>query len=259
MAPHLARIDIFPIKSLDGMAVTQATVLESGALGGDRAYALVDSQGRFINGKRNAAVHSLRTSFAVNGQVVILARPGQTPSSFPLQPPQPELEAWLGTYFQQPVRLQENLETGFPDDTAAVGPTLISTATLVAVAAWYPGLTVDELRRRLRTNLEIDGVPAFWEDRLFGPTPASVRFAIGEVLFDGINPCQRCIVPSRDAVTGEATPRFQATFSQRRAETLPNWTHPARFNHYYRLAVNTNILNQGGRRLTVGDGVTLVP
>jgi uncharacterized protein YcbX len=256
--PHLSRIDIFPVKSLDGISVPQIGVLDSGALAGDRTYALFDRQNRFINGKRNAAIHRLRSAFSEDGQSVTLTIDGNNPAStFHLQGQGPELEAWLADYFQQPVALQANYDAGFPDDTDAAGPTVISTATLQAVANWYD-LTLEETRRRFRTNLEIDGVPAFWEDQLFGPDSAPVRFAIGGVVLEGINPCQRCIVPTRDALTGVATDRFQKTFAQQRATTLPDWTHRSRFNHFYRLAVNTNILNQGGKILRVGDSVSLI-
>jgi uncharacterized protein YcbX len=256
--PHLSRIDIFPVKSLDGISVPQIGVLDSGALAGDRTYALFDRQNRFINGKRNAAIHRLRSTFSEDGQSVTLTINGNNPAStFHLQGQGPELEAWLADYFQQPVALQANYDAGFPDDTDAAGPTVISTATLQAVANWYD-LTLEETRRRFRTNLEIDGVPAFWEDQLFGPDSAPVRFAIGGVVLEGINPCQRCIVPTRDALTGVATDRFQKTFAQQRVTTLPDWTHRSRFNHFYRLAVNTNILNQGGKILRVGDSVSLI-
>jgi uncharacterized protein YcbX len=57
--PYLAGIFIYPIKSLDRIAVTQATILKSGALKHDREFALFDEQGRFVNGKRNAKVHLL--------------------------------------------------------------------------------------------------------------------------------------------------------------------------------------------------------
>lgn len=257
MTPHLTRIDIFPVKSLDGFSLSQATVLESGALVGDRTYALFDRQNRFINGKRNAAIHRLRSTFSPDGETVTLAIDGKDPTAvFHLQQ-RSELEAWLAKYFQQPVTLQENRDTGFPDDTDALGPTVISTATLRAVADWY-ALTLDETRRRFRTNLELDGVPAFWEDQLFGPDSASVRFTIGDVVVEGINPCQRCVVITRDPVTGVATPDFQKTFIQQRNATLPDWAQRSRFNHFYRLAVNTNIVSQGGQVLKVGDSVSVI-
>jgi hypothetical protein len=258
MTPYLARIDIFPIKSLDGTSVTEATVLDSGALAHDRAYALFDNSNRVINGKRKASIHCLRTTFMADGRSVCCAVNGQSATPyFSLENERPAFEAWLSDYFQQPVTVQENRDMGFPDDTNSPGPTLISTATLQTVASWYPGFTVEDVRRRFRTNLEIDGVPAFWEDQLFSHDSSPVRFAIGDVVLEGINPCQRCVVPTRDALTGTATPEFQKIFAAQRSATLPVWTHPARFNHFYRLAVNTKIPHQGGYRLKVGDHLEL--
>ncbi|MBD2105936.1 MOSC N-terminal beta barrel domain-containing protein [Nodosilinea sp. FACHB-13] len=258
MTCHLARIDRFPVKSLDGVSVSQATVLASGALEGDRTYAIFDAQNRLINGKRNAAIHRLRATFTKNGEVITLAIEGDNASTtFRMQEQESQLEAWLSDYFQQSVTLRENHNLGFPDDTNAAGPTIVSTATLAAVAAWH-NLTLEETRRRFRTNLEIDGVPAFWEDQLFSPDSAPVRFTIGNVVLEGINPCQRCIVPTRDALTGNATTNFQKTFSQQRAATLPDWAPSSQFNHFYKLAVNTNIVGQGGHTLKVGDSVSLI-
>jgi uncharacterized protein YcbX len=258
MIGHLARIDIFPVKSLDGVSVDQATVLASGALGGDRTYALFNAQGRFVNGKRTAAIHPLRATFAEDGELITVVINGDnSAATFHLQQQRSDLEAWLSDYFQQPITLQANHDSGFPDDTAAAGPTVISTATLQTVAGWY-GLSLEETRRRFRTNLEIDGVPAFWEDQLFGPDALPVHFTIGDVVLEGINPCQRCIVITRDPVTGMATPNFQKTFAQQRAATLPDWAPPQRFNHFYKLAINTNIRAQAGQMLRLGDSVSVV-
>ncbi len=256
MTPHLTRIDIFPVKSLDGVSVAQATVLGSGALKGDRTYALFDTQGRFINGKRTAAIHHLRSTFSENGEFITIAVDSH-PTTFHLQQQRSELEAWLSDYFQQPITLQANHDRGFPDDTAAAGPTVISTATLQTVADWY-GLSLDETRRRFRTNLEIDGVPPFWEDQLFSPNVLPVHFTIGDVVLEGINPCQRCVVITRDPVTGIATPNFQKTFAQQRSATLPPWAPPQRFNHFYKLAINTNIREQAGQVLRAGDSVSVM-
>lgn len=256
MTCHLARINIFPVKSLDGISVSHATILASGALEGDRTYALFDAQNRFVNGKRTANLHHLRSTFSEDSQFITIAVDGN-PATFHLQRQRSELEAWLSDYFQQPVTLQVNSDSGFPDDTNAAGPTVISTATLQTVADWY-GLSLEETRRRFRTNLEIDGVPAFWEDQLFSADGSPVRFAIGNVVLEGINPCQRCIVPTRDTATGIATADFQKTFSQQRAATLPAWAPPSRFNHFYKLAVNTNIVGQHRQILKVGDSVSVL-
>jgi uncharacterized protein YcbX len=78
---------------------------------------------------------------------------------------------------------------GFPDDLIANGPTIISTASLDTVCDWFPVSTIAEAHLRFRATLELDGVPAFWEDRLFGVELRSVvRFKLGEVAFEGSYP-----------------------------------------------------------------------
>lgn len=252
--PYLARIDLYPIKSLDGVSVQQVQVLPSGALVGDRRFALFDVKGRVINGKRTAKIHRIRAQFSADLSLVTLQTASAAPLSFHLPEGKPALADWFSHYFDQPVHLREDRGMGFPDDTASPGPTVISTATLAAIASWYPPLSLEAVRQRLRTNLEIDGVPAFWEDQLFGESGEAVNFRIGEVTLQGINPCQRCIVPTRDPHTGEATAQFQAEFSRQRSQTLPPWVARSRFNHFYRVAVNTRLApTQSGQRLQVGD------
>lgn len=259
--PQVSQLLIYPIKSLDGVEVKSATVLPSGALQGDREFALVDELGRFVNGKRCQQVHLLRTQFDQVAGKVAIAAPGQSqPTQFHLTQQQMAVERWLSDYFGFPVRLQQDREQGFPDDTVSPGPTIISTATLAAIAAWYPGLTVDQVRRRFRSNIEVSGVPAFWEDRLFSETGVPVRFQVGDVQLLGINPCQRCVVITRNPDTGAATPHFQKEFVARRQEKLPDWAPRSRFNHFFRLAVNTQVpSSEAGKTIQIGDTVQVHP
>ena len=259
LQPHLAKILIFPIKSLDGVSLSQISVLESGALQYDREYALFDDRGRFINGKRNAKIHLLRSQFDADCQNISLQVQGTDRSiTFHLDKERPELETWLSDYFGLLVKLNQNKLTGFPDDTDASGPTIISTATLTEVASWFPGVSVEEMRDRIRANLEIDGVPPFWEDRLFTQAGDSIQFQIGEVVFSGINPCARCVVPTRDSKTAVATENFQKIFVTKRKETLPQWTKSERFDHFYRLSVNTKVSSSEiGKVLKVGDPISI--
>jgi uncharacterized protein YcbX len=258
MAPYLARIDIYPLKSFDGATVDTIAVLASGALQGDRAFTLMDTAGKFVNGKRFASVHRVRSRFSDDlSQISVwVEKPTTTATPFHLTEQTADFEQWCSDYFGQPVTLQHNGDMGFPDDTDSPGPTVISTATLQTVADWY-GLSLAETRRRFRSNLEIDGVPAFWEDRLFSESGEPVPFQIGAVTFLGINPCQRCVVPTRDPQTGDATQRFQKIFNEQRAATLPAEVARSRFNHFYRLAVNTRLSPTTVRQpLTLGDAVT---
>lgn len=294
MTPTLSRIVVYPIKSLDGVTVSHSRVLPSGALLHDRRFVSCDAAGQVINGKRTVAVHKLRLRelAAACGQpnvpawldAMVMESPGNgasprsrtdqpTPSPSPESVAQPRgegpdeepfrflaaAEAWLSARLAMPVRLIENPLAGFPDDTAAPGPTVISLATLAEVALWFPGLSIDDVRARFRANLEIDGVEPFWEDRLYAEAGEAVRFQIGHVSFDGLNPCQRCVVPTRSATTGEVWPEFAKTFARRREATLPGWAARRRFDHFYRLAVNTRLhaACKDGGMISVGDQVCI--
>jgi uncharacterized protein len=254
MATVLSRITIYPIKSLDGVDVETARVLANGALENDRGFALFDADGDYVNGKRTAMMHHIRAKYDLARMTVRF----NDAVEFSLRDQVLEIGDWLSNAVGVTCRLTENLAGGFPDDTDLPGPTLLSTATLNEVAAWFPGLTQDETRRRFRANLEIDGVEAFWEDRLFGPTGTAVPFQIGDVRWLGMNPCQRCVVPTRDAESGAATPGFQKAFAVARQKHLPDWAPRGRFNHFYRLAVNTRLAAESSSSLLrVGDAVDI--
>jgi MOSC domain-containing protein len=272
--PHLANIRLHPIKSLDPVSVSEARIGPNGGLEFDRAWALYASDGKWINGKRTAAVHLIRATYAPQLASVTLSVPGDRRNIVPATlafPGDTERAAkWFSAYFEQPVIVRYARE-GFPDDGLASGPTIISTASLEAVCNWFPGLTLDEVRQRFRATLEIDAgpdlvgvtqekLPAFWEDQLFGPNANySVRFRIGEVAFEGSHPCARCPVPSRDPHTGDDIVGFQKRFSDLRQAQLPPWSSVERFDHSYRLSTNTRVAStESGKLLRLGDTVVFL-
>ena len=258
--PRLANIRLHPIKSLDPVCVSEARIGPGGGLEHDRAWALYSADGQWVNGKRTAAIHFIRAAFAPDFKSVTLSLAGdrrKIPTrSFPFPSGAAAASEWFSQYFEQPITVRYSPE-GFPDDTIANGPTIISTATLEAVCSLFPGMTVEDARLRFRTTLEIDGVPAFWEDQLYGEEERSVvRFRIGEVHFEGSNPCARCPVPPRDPCTGEITPDFQKRLSDFRRANLPSWAPESRFDHYYRLATNTRVASvESAKTLRVGDAL----
>ncbi|MEM8864363.1 MAG: MOSC N-terminal beta barrel domain-containing protein [Planctomycetota bacterium] len=253
--PRLSRITIFPIKSLDGVEVESCDVLPSSTLALDRRWALLDSDDCFVNGKRCAAIHAIRSRYDLGAMTVELAIDAGRSATFSLADDLSETAAWFSDALQTPCRLAENRSAGFPDDTEAPGPTIIATETLREVAKWFPDWTIDEARRRFRANLEIDAPDAFWEDRL---TNEPSRFALGGMKWHATGVCQRCVVPSRDSQSGVPTKGFQKSFSQQRRETLPSWAPQSRFDHYYRLAINTRLAGgQPGGTLQIGDELTI--
>ena len=261
-SPHLTRIAVHPIKSLEPVTLQTAEIAENGGLRHDREYAMFDDDENYVNGKRTADVHRIRASFDDALQHVTLRQEGKSEESayrFSLSDDRAELAEWLTEYFGYSVHLKQESKGGFPDDTVLSGPTVISTATLREVASWFDGLDEHQMRLRLRANLEIDGVPPFWEDRLYSDHNHEVAFRIGDVTLRGANPCQRCIVPVRDPHTGEEYPDFQRIFIENRERTLPEWADRARFDHYFRLMVNTKVPESEWKsELAVGDEVAIL-
>ena len=271
---RLTGIRLHPIKSLDPVSIAEARIGPGGGLEHDRAWALFSVDGRWVNGKRTAAIHLIRATYAPDLSSVTLAVPGDRRGiperTFPFPGGGEDAAEWFSVYFEQQILVRHAPE-GFPDDTIANGPTIISTASLQAVSDWFPGLTLESARERFRTSLEIDSeaavnaastnghLPAFWEDQLYGEDERSVvRFRIGEVNFEGGNPCARCPVPARDPQTGADLTGFQKRFSDLRRETLPPWAPATRFDHFYRLAVNTRVApTETGKPLRLGDSLGL--
>ena len=232
-----------------------SALVARGGLRSDRTFALFGEDGGFVNGKREPRVHELRVRYDADVTHATFVSPRiATPYVFALDDDPEALATWLSAHFERPVAVRRDVDGGFPDDEKAPGPTLVSTATLAAVAEWFPGLTAGDMRLRLRANIEIGGVPAFWEDELYATAGEVVPFRIGNTVLEGTNACARCVVPSRDAITGVATPAFSKVISQQRAATLPAWADRSRFDHFYRLAVNTRAgAGQCGRTIGVGD------
>jgi len=256
-AHTLIRITVFPIKSLPGIELEEAVVTPGGTLLHDREFGICDDKGAFINGKRTAAVHSINATFDKEIRSVTLSARRSRATTFDLAD-STALESWFLAHFDERVHLIRNSKTGFPDDTAARGPTIVGQSSLETVATWFDGMTPGNVRGRFRANLEFGGGAPFWEDILFGKPGEKVSFKVGDVEFRGINPCQRCVVPSRDPFTGETIATFQKTFSENRKKWLPKWVEASQFNHHYRFCVNTQIpISEAGKRLRVGDRLEL--
>lgn len=258
--PRLERIRLYPLKSFDGLEVSTAEVLAQGSLEWDRRYGLFDGEGGVINGKRCPEVHAVRLHWAFDGAGLgFAARRGSEVLNGRLPEDGERLQAWFAQVLGRAVELREDAAGGYPDDIEAHGPTLVATASLERVAAWF-GEALEKTRRRFRANLEIGGVPAFWEDGLLGGAGESPgRARVGEVELLGLKPCVRCPVPTRDPDTGEADSGLPRLLSARREAELPAWAPRERFAPFYRLALNTGVApNFEGGTLRVGDAVTVI-
>ena len=257
--PHLARIRIYPIKSLDPLQLQRVGLASGLRLEGDRDHALFDAQGRFLNAKRlGSAILSVRAGYSDQARLVELAA-GSESGRFELPDDRNAIEGWFGRVLGQPVCLRQNAVAGFPDDEDASGPTVIGSESIRVVAQWF-GLSAEEVRRRFRANLELEGLGPFEEDTLFGPPGRPKTFRIGEVTLLGVNPCRRCVVPTLDSQGDSSASALSAKrFSALRESHSRGDSSLALYSGYYRLAVNTRIEPlQSDKRLRVGDELTLV-
>jgi len=104
----------------------------------------------------------------------------------------------------------------------------------------------------MRVNVEVGGVPAFWEDQFVGADAPA--FEAGGVRFEGVEPCGRCVVPARDPDTGEELSDFRERFLDRRP--MPEWAERDAFDHRYAAALIASVPEPHREStLTVGDTV----
>jgi uncharacterized protein YcbX len=269
---RIERLRWYPVKGFDGVDVDAARVTDAGTLAGDRTFAFCDPTAGEIrtaadvetlayNGKQTDRLHEPSTAFdPATERLTVAPAAGADGRTFDLSTVdgREAASAWFGDLVGEAVELRRRDPPGFVDRPDA-GPSVVSTATLEAVASWFDGLTVENVRRRLRTNVEVGGVPAFWEDRFVGEdAPAFVVGDDGPVRFEGVEPCGRCVVPTRDPETGEPHPRFRERFVERREATFPAWADRDAFSHAYAVTLIARVPGPSrGRTIRVDDPVAV--
>ncbi|MFC6989432.1 MOSC domain-containing protein [Haloplanus sp. GCM10025708] len=262
---HIERIRRYPVKGFDAEEVETVQVTDAGTVAGDREYAMTDPEATAedgtlrefaYNGKQTARIHELRTSVDLDTETLTFRTPDGEHRRFDLAIDREAVGEWLSSYLDVEVAFHRNEPPAFVD-RPTMGPSVISTATLREVASWFDELTVESARRRLRANVEVGGVPAFWEDRFVGADAPA--FVAGDVRFEGAEPCARCVVPGRDPDTGDPLPEFRQRFVEKREETFPEWADPDAFDHHYTLMLISRIPEADrGKTLSVGDDVEII-
>jgi uncharacterized protein YcbX len=253
---HIAGLRVFPVKGLDGEAVERAALRPGGTLAGDRAFALADGDGDPVNAKDFPALHEFRTDCDPDAETLAVTGPDGDRREFDLRTDLDAAGDWFADRLDADLTLaRADGDAGFVD-RPSMGPSVVSTATLDAVASWFDGLDTGDVRRRLRANVEVGGVPAFWADRFVGDDAPA--FTVGGVRLEGVTPCNRCVVPSRDPDTGEPIEEFRQTFLRERERTFPEWADWDAFDHYYAVMILARATDlEDGAAVAVGDDVTV--
>jgi uncharacterized protein len=223
----LTEIWIYPIKSLGGIRLSSARVMEKG-LEFDRRWMLVDENGIFMTQREHNTMALLKQS--IEGKMLTITRidPKQSnkPSiSFdaataPIGKPfagkifddtvlvaevDPRLSEWFTLQLETNCRLVSFRET----DTRPVDVNFQVNHENVSLADAYPFLiigqsTLDELNSRLSEKLPMN---RFRPNFVFtGGEPAEEdrwrNFTIGSNRFVGVKPCGRCAIPTINQDTG---------------------------------------------------------
>jgi uncharacterized protein YcbX len=255
---QIARLTIYPVKSLDAVDVAATEILPGGTLAHDREFALFDGDGAVITGRRTDRMHDLSTTFDVDSaRLTVSSVDGET-RQFTLDQDRGRKRAkrWFGEFLDAEVWLRQDSSVGYVD-RRGMGPSVVSTATLETVASWFEGMTTEGARRRLRANVEVSGVPPFWEDRFVGEDAPT--FEAGGVRFEGSTPCARCVVPERDPETGDPIPEFRDRFVRKRRETFPDWADETAFDRYYAVMLIARVPEPcRGEQIHVGDPVRVL-
>ncbi|UOQ67362.1 MOSC domain-containing protein [Hymenobacter volaticus] len=219
---------IYPVKSLGGIRLTEATTEQRG-LRHDRRWLLVDERNRFMTQRQTPAMALLRVAPAYNGFLLThVQRPDLLPLYIPFEATPErtlfvtiwddmvfgwrgsrEADEWLSEALGQVCKLIYMSDMVRRD----VDPDWNPEGQLVSFADEYPFLLIgqsslDDLNTRLadpvsmnrfRPNLVFSGGTAFSEDT-WG------QFRIGDVTFQAVRSCARCVMTTVDQQTSLRTP-----------------------------------------------------
>jgi uncharacterized protein len=271
----IARLFVYPVKSCAGVELREAVLTETG-LDLDRAWMVVDAQGRFVTQRQLPRMALIRPQLRLSE--VVLRAPGMLALHLAIDAVEEPVRVrlwddevaaydmggvaaqWFTDFLGQPLRLvrfdpeQRRLSNrqwtgeveapnqfsdGFP--LLVLGQASLDELNVRLQAAGHVPVGVE----RFRPNLVLAGVPAHEEDR----SPL-VHIAAGEgVDLRLVKPCPRCPIPNIDPATGESAPGVLETLLQYRRSDIVGGR--AAF------AMNAVVLHGVEQTLRVGQPVTL--
>ena len=215
---QVSQLFIYPIKSLGGIALTNAEVTDRG-LRYDRRWMLIDDNNRFISQREFAKMALLKVSIESDGLRVIYT-PNQSSIQIPFVPEtsttvqasvwddtcegtlvSPKVDVWFTDMLGMSARLIYMAD----DSHRAVDPRYARQQEVTSFADGYPFLLIgqaslDELNTRLQNQIKIDrfrpnivftGGEPFAEDVM-------PHININGIDFFGVKRCARCVMITID-------------------------------------------------------------
>ncbi len=236
--PILSQVYVHPVKSMRGLRLSHAQVTPAG-LAFDRTFMITDLEGTFITARQYPHMlcftpallsHGISLT-APDGENRVLSYDEFSPAGQPTEvwgnhftaliAPE-DINSWLSRYFKRSVQLRW------------VGTELTRRVKRhpeipLSFADGYPFLLINEssfqnLQQRcsakiqieqFRPNFIVQGFDAFIED-----TWQVIR--IGDVIFDAVKPCSRCILTTVDIVKGQKHPQGEPLHTLQQFRTARN-------------------------------------
>jgi uncharacterized protein len=265
----IAELNIYPVKSCRGIALTTARVTERG-FEHDREWLIVGPDGRFITQREDARLALIVPRLTATS--LELSAPGCGALTLPGDMHGPVVEVtcwkdrcsafdaggeaaqWLTEYLGTPHRLVrfDPRHERRSDPAWTRGLTALN-----RFSDGFPWLLIsraslDDLNGRLaeaipmnrfRPNIVIDGVSAYGEDETLDFFSSTVRLR-------AVKPCGRCIIPTTNQLTAQrSTEPLQTLRSYRFNRDLQRVT----------FGQNLVLVEGSGNELRVGDELQLIP
>jgi len=260
-------INIFPIKSTRRIALTESEVVPRGLLW-DRRWMLVDKEGKFITARQHPTLAMVETHFAGDElQVSVADRQSlqlslQTPDREPQKvtiwrdqcealPVSDEADAWFSEYMGMTCHLVRMTD----DLVRSVDKNFGQSGDEVSFADGFPLLLLSEASlhdlnnrlgdavsmRRFRPNLVVDGEVPYAEDNWR-------RLRVGEVEFEGVKNCSRCVFTTVDPDSGIKHPDKEPL------RTLSSYRRRPEGGVYF----GQNLIPRSGGVIHIGDVVEVL-
>lgn len=268
-------LSIYPIKGTSAVSLTSANV-EARGLEGDRRWMIVDADDKFITQREEPRLALIKAEPSERGLTMTL------PGALPVLIARPDgskrlsVRVWRSTVNAALVDeavndglsacLQRAVRLVFMDDQASrfANPLWAGEEALVSFADGYPILlavtaSLNALNdmigdqggtpvsmERFRPNLVVDGAAAWDED-------GWAAIQIGDLIFNVVKPCDRCIVPTFDQRTGDARSdnqptraltRIRRSADERVKGALFGWYMIARTSGSIRLGDEVNVIER---------------
>jgi len=267
----ISRLYIYPIKSLAGISVSSAKVLDKG-FENDRRFMLVDKENRFLTIREFPKMTRLQPKLEEGGITVISLDTEIDDIFIPFNTPQENLEKvtiwnaeveassvsssadnWFSEILEADVKLMYMPQTSMRpvDTTSGYKPA----GKFVSFADAYPFMmmgetSVEELNERHQGNQKIT-IARFRPNIVFsGGFPNQEdgieNFTINGVAFTGLENCARCTIPNVNPVDGKVDLYDEplATLSKYRLQNR-------------KINFGRNLVHSGTGTIHVGDSLKL--